>query len=296
MAPLRYAVFGQPVAHSRSPRIHAAFAAQAGIELVYERVEAPPDGFVDALARFADRGGRGANVTLPHKAAARLVCETLGERARRAGAVNTLSRLDAGADGRARWHGDNTDGTGLVRDLQDRHAVPLAGARVLLLGAGGAAAGVAPALLDAGVDALVVLNRNPARAQALVAHLADARACVATPGQRPDGALPVPARTATAAGPPFDIVINATSAARTGAAPWDEGAACLHPATIAVDLGYGGAAAPFLGFARAHGVRRRIDGLGMLVEQAAESFRLWHGVAPDTRPVHADLRAELGVP
>lgn len=336
----RYAVFGHPVAHSRSPRIHAAFAAQAGIELAYERIDAAPGAFAEAVAAFARQGGRGANVTLPHKPAALALCESVSERARRAGAVNTLLRLDDAADGSVRWQGDTTDGIGLVRDLRDRHRLALDGAHVLLLGAGGAGAGVAPALLEAGIARLLVANRSLARAQALAAHLHDPR--VATAGlsgdaeglssdagpvlrdgaadvsagevsqhasaamrgarqhdashagaSRPAKAVP---RMHAATHHPFtdariDLVINATSAARAGDAPWSALADAVARAQVAVDLGYGEAARPFLEFARGRGVARRIDGLGMLVEQAAESFRLWHGVMPATAPVYAELRA-----
>jgi len=324
MSPPRYAVFGHPVAHSRSPRIHAAFAAQTGIELVYERIDAAPADFARAVAAFAHAGGRGANVTLPHKPAALALCDDLAPRAARAGAVNTLIRLDDGPDGRPRWCGDNTDGIGLVRDLRDRHGLTLAGARVLLLGAGGAGAGVAPALLDAGVARLWLANRGLARAQALAAQLGDARvAVVALPSADAPGAVPVEPRGADA-GPPdpaagavragsdasapapaataadamgcIDVVVNATSAARGGAAPWHALHDVLAQATAAVDLGYGEAAHAFLDFARGAGVGHRIDGLGMLVEQAAESFRLWHGMAPDAAPVLAALRDELGAP
>lgn len=290
--PLRYAVFGQPVAHSRSPGIHAAFAAQCGIELVYERIEAAPDAFAAAVEAFARAGGRGANVTLPHKQAALALCGVVGERARRAGAVNTLVRAgDA-------WHGDNTDGTGLVRDLVDRHGLVLEGARVLLLGAGGAAAGIAPALLDAGVARLAIGNRTHDRALALARRLGmdDGETRLSVPGWPAllDGsAMQAPAGDARAG---FDVVVNTTSAARADSAiAWP-----LPPrdgtAWTAVDLGYGEAARPFLDAARNAGATRRIDGLGMLVEQAAESFRLWHGVMPATGPVHASLRDELGPP
>lgn len=301
---LRYAVFGHPVAHSRSPRIHAAFAAQAGIELAYERIDAAPERFAAALDAFAREGGRGANVTLPHKAAALALCDTLAPRALRAGAVNTLLRLDD-ETGAARWHGDNTDGIGLVRDLRDRHGVVLDGLHVLLLGAGGAGAGVAPALLDAGIARLTVANRSVARACALVRHLDDARVVAweawpdaAEAGVRDDGtgAGGAPAGAVGDPDAPVDLVINATSAARGGEAPWLRIAHRLGGTRIAVDLGYGEAAAPFLDFARGQGIARRIDGLGMLVEQAAESFRLWHGLMPDTAPVHAALRGDLGAP
>lgn len=285
----RYAVFGHPVAHSRSPAIHAAFAEQAGIALSYVRIDAAPEDFAAALAAFAAAGGRGANVTLPHKGAAFALCSTLSECARRAGAVNTLVRLDGVAGGATRWHGDNTDGIGLVRDLRDRHGVRLDGARALLLGAGGAGAGVAPALLDAGIARLAIANRDPARALALVEHLADPRAGLVGPPSADAG----PAPHAGDAAADFDIVINATSAARSGAAPWERFAGALGAGSVAVDLGYGEAATPFLDFARASGASRRIDGLGMLVEQAAESFRLWHGVSPRTEPVYTDLRTAV---
>lgn len=292
----RYAVFGHPVAHSRSPRIHAAFGAQCGIELGYTAIDAPPTSFLEAVDAFARSGGRGANVTLPHKTAAAGLCVEVSDRARRAGAVNTLIRVDDG------WHGDNTDGIGLVRDLTQRHGVALDGARVLLLGAGGAAAGVAPALLDAGVAQLAISNRSGERARDLVLHLgindgeerlhlwgwdalvnAKARSPQSTSG------------SAVRAGhPQFDLVINSTAAARSSEPvawplPFDD----TTPWT-AVDLGYGDAARPFLDAARNAGATRRIDGLGMLVEQAAESFSRWHGVRPDTDPVYAMLRADNG--
>jgi shikimate dehydrogenase len=280
---LRYAVFGHPVAHSRSPRIHAAFAAQAGIELAYERIDAAPDAFAAAVDAFAREGGRGANVTSPHKAAAFALCATLTPRATQAGAVNTLVRSD-GVGGGARWHGDNTDGIGLVRDLRDRHGLRLDGARVLLLGAGGAGAGVAPALLEAGVAQLAVANRSPDRAAALASRLGDPRIA------------PLPLDDAALAGTRADIVINATSAARAGDAPWQTAAGVLARCAAAVDLGYAEAARAFLHFARDCGAGYRIDGLGMLVEQAAESFRLWHRVSPEASPVLAMLRDELGAP
>lgn len=292
----RYAVFGHPIAHSRSPRIHAAFGAQCGIELEYTAIDAPPESFVDAVEAFARDGGRGANVTLPHKPAAAALCAGVSERARRAGAVNTLIRVgDA-------WHGDNTDGIGLVRDLTQRHGIALEGARVLLLGAGGAAAGVAPALLDAGVAQLSISNRSVERARDLALrlgiddgeerlHLWGWDALVEAAARRPQ----TPRGSAARDGyPEFDLVINSTAAAR-GAEPvawplpFDDGA----PWT-AVDLGYGDAARPFLNAARIAGAAHGIDGLGMLVEQAAESFARWHGVRPETDPVYALLRADTG--
>ncbi|MDQ2703423.1 MAG: shikimate dehydrogenase [Pseudomonadota bacterium] len=262
----RYAVLGHPVAHSLSPRIHAAFAHQAGIGMEYVAIDAPD--FEAALAAF---DGDGANVTLPHKARAAGACATLGERARRSGVVNTLVRRDGG------WHGDNTDGLGLVRDLTGRRGLDLRGRRALLLGAGGGARGVAPALLDAGIADLFIVNRTPERADALADALGE-------PGR-------VHPRYFDDLGSlgEYDLVVNATSASRGGALPHLP-TSLLGRRSTAVDLSYGEAAVPFLAWARAAGAHEAIDGLGMLVEQAAESFLLWHGVRPDTDPVYAALR------
>ncbi len=266
----RYAVFGSPIAHSQSPRIHAAFARQAGIALHYEAIESRVEGFAQALAAFAAGGGCGANVTLPLKEAAFALCASASPRARRAGAVNTLLRAGDG------WHGDNTDGAGLVRDLTQRHGLDLRERRTLLLGAGGAARGVAPALLDAGIGTLFVVNRTPQRADALADALADpARVHVRYLGDVP------------ALGE-FDLIVNATSAGHAGGIP-DLPGSLVGRRAAAVDLSYGEAAVPFLAWARAHGCMHALDGLGMLVEQAAESFLLWHGVRPDTDEVYAQL-------
>ena len=265
-----YAVIGHPVAHSLSPRIHAAFARQAGIDLDYVAIDAPD--FDAALRAFAARGGAGANVTLPHKARARQACASLGEQAQRSGVVNTLSRRGDG------WHGDNTDGIGLVRDLTDRHRIDVRARRTLLIGAGGAARGVAPALLDAGIGDLYIVNRTPERADAL----ADA---LAQPGRvHPRYFVDL------ASIGEFDFIVDATSAARDDAFP-SLPMSLAGPRTLAVDLNYGEAAGPFLAWARAAGCARCVDGLGMLVEQAAESFHLWHGVRPETDPVYDALRA-----
>jgi len=267
----QYAVFGTPVSHSLSPRIHAAFARQAGIELHYVAIEAASVDFAGRLEAFAATGGAGANVTLPLKEAALALCRGATERARRAGAVNTLVRLEDGG-----WQGDNTDGAGLVRDLTQRHALDLRERRTLLLGAGGAARGVAPALLDAGIGELTVVNRTPERADALVDALAE-------PGRvhaRYLADLPALGE--------FDLIVNATSATRGGELP-TLSRALVGRRTAAVDLSYGEAAIPFMAWARANQVHDAIDGLGMLVEQAAESFALWHGTRPDTDPVYAEL-------
>ncbi len=267
----RYAVFGSPIRHSQSPRIHAAFARQAGIALEYVAIEADHAQFATALAASAVSG---ANVTLPLKEDAFALCgERTSARARRAGAVNTLIREGE------HWRGDNTDGIGLVRDLTERHGLDLRERRVLLLGAGGAARGVAPALLDAGIHSLYIVNRTAARADALADALGEPTRVHA----RGLEALPELGE--------FDLLVNATSAARGGALP-PLPMALAGPRSVAVDLGYGEAAVPFLAWARAAGCAQALDGLGMLVEQAAESFRLWHGVRPDTDPVYAQLRAQ----
>ncbi|WP_240125745.1 shikimate dehydrogenase [Thermomonas alba] len=266
----RYAVFGSPVAHSQSPRIHAAFARQTGIALEYVAIEA---GHGDFPAKLAASGVDGANVTLPLKEDAFALCRSVSARAQRAGAVNTLIREGE------HWRGDNTDGLGLVRDLTERHGLDLRERRVLLLGAGGAARGVAPALLDAGIHSLYIVNRTAARADAL----ADALGDPARVHPRAWDDLPGLGE--------FDLLINATSATRGGALPALP-MALAGPRSVAVDLGYGEAAVAFLAWARAAGCAQALDGLGMLVEQAAESFLLWHGVRPDTDPVYAQLRAQ----
>jgi len=267
----RFAVIGHPVSHSLSPRIHAAFGRQSGIALDYRAIDATPDEFDVALATFAAEGGVGANVTLPHKTHAVALCGNLSERARRAGAVNTLIRTATG------WDGDNTDGVGLVRDLTGRHALDLRSRRVLLLGAGGAARGVAPALLDAGIADLFIVNRTPERADALADALAEPSRVHA---RYFDDLKAIGA---------FDLIINATSAAR-GVAGLPLPGSLIAPRGDAVDLSYGEVAIAFLAWARASGAQRTIDGLGMLVEQAAESFARWHHVRPDTDPVYALLR------
>jgi shikimate dehydrogenase len=268
----RYAVFGQPIAHSLSPRIHAAFAAQFGIALDYRAIETGREDFARILDAFARNDGRGANVTLPLKEDAAAQCRALSERARRAGSVNTLIR-----DGNG-WRGDSTDGAGFLRDLRERHDFEAHGQRGLLLGAGGAARAVAFALADAGIGALVIANRTPARATALAAEIGNpVRAC---------------AWNNLATLRDVDLVINATAAGHAGSV-LDLPAGVIRATTLCYDLSYGAAAVAFLGWAHASGATRASDGLGMLVEQAAESFVLWHGVQPATAAVHAELQALL---
>jgi len=261
----RYAVFGHPIAHSKSPQIHTAFARQTGQDMTYEAILAPLDGFADSVAAFIAAGGRGANVTVPFKEEAFRLASRLSPRAQRAGAVNTLN-FDA--DGIL---GDNTDGAGLVADLTRNLHCTIVGKRVLLLGAGGAARGVIEPLLDQQPAALVIANRTVSRAEELAELFSrGVRAC-----------------GFDAADTPFDLVINATAASLAGDLP-PLSPRVFTPDTMAYDMMYG-RDTPFLDFARTHGARTA-DGLGMLVEQAAEAFHLWRGVRPDTAPVIAALR------
>jgi shikimate dehydrogenase len=267
----RYAVIGNPVAHSQSPRIHAAFARQTGAVLSYERLLAPLDGFAQTVRAFQAVGGRGANVTVPFKEQAFDLAARHSARALAAGAVNTLRFDDGGI------YGDNTDGVGLVRDLSINHGVALRNARVLLIGAGGAARGVVGPLLDAQPRELVIANRTLEKAVAIAARFAPhVEACgYGTLAQRR-----------------FDVLVNATSASLAGQLPPIPDDVYAH-AALAYDMMYGAAPTLFLQHAAQRGTPRCIDGLGMLVEQAAESFLVWRGVRPETAPVLAILRADL---
>ncbi|MBS4018574.1 MAG: shikimate dehydrogenase [Dechloromonas sp.] len=269
-----YCVFGNPIAHSKSPFIHAAFARETGESVIYEARLAPVDGFAEAVRAFVAAGGRGANVTVPFKEEAFRMCAALTPRAKRAGAVNTLSFVDG------QCCGDNTDGAGLVADIVDNLGFSPAGRRILLLGAGGAARGVVEPLLATRPATLVIANRSSDKAQLLADIFADLG--------------PVRASTfADLAGNTFDLVINATSASLSGAAlPLPAG--LFAPASLAYDMMYGKGETPFLAQARMQGAGRCADGLGMLVGQAAEAFFVWRGVRPATAPVLAELRAALG--
>lgn len=272
----RYGVFGHPVAHSKSPLIHRLFAAQTGQRLSYEALLAPLEDFA-GFARAFFVQGKGANVTLPFKEQAFELADELTERARRAGAVNTLKQL---ADGRLL--GDNTDGAGLVRDLVANLQCPLAGRRVLLLGAGGAARGALLPLLQAGPASLTLANRTEAKAHALTDAFRQYTA----------GTSLHASTFAGLAGQQFDVVINATSASLAAEAP-PLPAGIYAPDALAYDMMYGSSETAYLRAAREAGVKHLADGLGMLVEQAAESFALWRGVRPHTAPVLAELRREL---
>jgi shikimate dehydrogenase len=268
----KYCVIGNPIAHSKSPDIHAAFAAETGQDISYERCLAPLDGFADTVRDLVAQGYRGANVTVPFKLEAAALATRLEERARLAGAVNTL-RFEAGE-----IVGDNTDGAGLVADIVKNAGVPLAGKRVLLLGAGGAARGVILPFLNEKPEAIVIANRTRATADALADHFAGH---VAHQGQL------------TACGfdeiaGPFDVVVNATSASLSAAMP-PVPATAFRAGTLALDMMYGKEPSPFMRFAAAHGAIVR-DGLGMLVEQAAEAFFVWRGVRPQTQALLAGMR------
>jgi shikimate dehydrogenase len=272
----RYAVIGHPVAHSQSPFIHAAFAAQTGEPVEYGRIDCGPDGFEAAVRDFAAQGAGGCNITVPFKFDAARLARDCTERARLAGAANIL-RFDA--DG---WLADNTDGSGLLRDIEHNAQWPLAGRRVLLVGAGGAGAGVLGPLLHAGPRQLVLVNRSAERARELAARHAEvARAAGVDLSVAP---IEAPGRG-------FDLVINATASSLQAAAV-PVPAEVLGPDALAMDLMYGPAAQAFLDWAAGHGARGR-DGLGMLVEQAAEAFFVWRGVRPDSAPVLQALRERL---
>jgi shikimate dehydrogenase len=269
--PDRYAVIGNPVAHSKSPQIHAAFARSTGQDMSYERLEAPLDGFVATVQAFRDGGGRGLNVTVPFKVEAFALASLHSSRAQLAGAVNTLMQEPDG-----RWYGDNTDGAGLVRDLTDNLGLELRDRSVLVLGAGGAARGIVGPLLDCLPRTLAISNRTHAKAAALAAQFAplgpiEAIAPSDLPGHR------------------FDLVINSTSVG-VAAETHDWPASVFAPGSFAYDLVYADQPTQFVRWAARHGAARTADGLGMLIEQAAESFHLWRGVRPHTAPVFALLR------
>lgn len=271
---IRLALFGSPVGLSLSPRIHRAFAAQAGLPVEYQAIDCSVGQLEKRLADFAATGGHGCNITLPLKQKACELAGRLSQRAQRAGAVNTLQLEDDGS-----WYGDNTDGAGLVRDLLDNRGLVLTDHDVVVLGAGGAAAGILYELLLQRPRRLVIANRSPDRAQALADRFRDA------------GRVTAVADNALAELAPFELVINATSAGHAGGLPavsgrlFARGGACY-------DLNYGAAHA-VLGRWCAERHIPCHDGLGMLVEQAAESFRIWTGFTPGTTPVIAELAATL---
>ena len=271
--PDRYAVMGHPIAHSKSPFIHRRFAADTGEPVAYDALLVEPGGFRDAVERFRAQGGRGLNVTIPFKEEAFALASRRSGRAERAGAVNTLWFDDTAVCG------DNTDGVGLVRDLTRNLAVDVEGRSVLLLGAGGAARGVAGPLLDERPRRLVIANRTTSRAVELARRFE---------GQGPVGVVALDALPAGG----FEIVVNATAASLAGALP-SLPRGTLRPGGVAYDTAYAARPTPFVDWGAGEGAAIATDGLGMLVEQAAESFRLWRGREPRTAPVIEALRTHL---
>lgn len=272
--PDEYAVMGNPITHSKSPQIHALFAEQTRQNIRYRAIQVDPGGFTQAVGNFFASGGKGLNITVPFKQEAWQLANELSERARLAGAVNTLKPATGGG-----LYGDNTDGVGLVRDLTQNLGTSLGEKKLLLVGAGGAARGVIAPLLDQQPRQFTIVNRTMDRAHELVQHFAgrgniNAKSFAALEGEQ------------------FDIVINATSASLQGDLPPLPVSTIIH-AEIIYDMMYGREPTLFLQWAQQQGAGNISDGLGMLVEQAAESFFIWRNVKPDTTPVIRKLRANL---
>lgn len=268
-----YVVFGNPIGHSKSPLIHRLFAEQTGQQLDYQTALAPLDDF-PAFAQAFFQQGRGANVTVPFKEQAFALADSLTERGRRAGAVNTLAKQDDGT-----LLGDNTDGAGLVRDLTVNCGLNLRGKRILLLGAGGAVRGVLEPLLAEQPEVLVIANRTVEKAELLAREFADLGPVSASGFDWLEEAV--------------DVIINATSASLSGELPPIAPSLIAPGKTFCYDMMYGKEPTAFNRWATGHGAAQAVDGLGMLVEQAAEAFLLWRGVRPDSGPVLAEMRRQL---
>ncbi len=267
----RYAVVGHPVQHSRSPLIHQLFARQTGENITYELIDAAPEDLEVAVRGFGAAGGKGLNVTAPHKQAAFKISTQLGHAAACARAVNTMTFLPGGE-----IRGDNTDGIGFMLDLTVNHEQDVTGNRVLILGAGGATRGILAPLLDAEPAEVVLANRTLERAAALVEQFEASgkfTACRFADLENQE---------------PFDLIINATSAGTRGESP-PFPPSCVGSASFCYDLAYGLKGTPFVAWARKHGAREAVQGWGMLVEQAAESYQIWRGMRPDTEPILAKL-------
>jgi shikimate dehydrogenase len=267
----RYAVVGNPVEHSKSPLIHNAFARQTGQDLAYDKLLSPIHEFANTVQQFFNNGGKGLNVTVPFKQEAYAMADALTARAELAGAVNTLKLEEDGL-----LLGDNTDGEGLVRDITVNHSITLQGKSLLILGAGGAVHGVIGPLMGQHPTRLVVANRTASKAHDLAEHFQDMGVIS---GSGLDDL----------AGLQFDLIINGTAASLEGQVPVipDD---VLLPGGACYDMMYGSEDTAFVSWGKQHGAAVSLDGLGMLVEQAAESFRLWRGIRPDTAPVLAMLR------
>jgi len=270
----RYAIIGNPVAQAKSPALQSAFAKQCGQDMVYDAILAPLDGFIAAVRSFQHSGGKGMNITMPFKLEAFALADELTPRGRAAGAINTFTFSDDGS-----IIGDNTDGFGIVRDITHNLACPLAGKRVLLLGAGGAVRGALLPLFAQAPAEVFIANRTPAKAVALAAEFADNAIGIALAG---GGFADISGR--------YDVVINGSASSMSDEVPplptgvWD-----AH--SLAYDMAYKKEPTAFVRAARAAGLSRASDGLGMVVEQGAECFSLWRGLRPDTAPVIAALRA-----
>jgi shikimate dehydrogenase len=264
--PHRYALIGHPIAHSWSPFIHGLFAQQTGGNLSYKLLDVPPENFRFTTLEFFTTGGRGVNVTVPHKQAAAELVNRLTPRAERAGAVNTIHLEDS-----HELLGDNTDGAGLITDLTKNLCLDLTGMHCLILGAGGATRGVLAPLAELRPASIVIANRTPERATDLGAEFRDLGPITGCGFDR------IP-------GHPFGLIINATSASLQGDVPPIPDSA-VSAKTVCYDMAYGKGDTSFIRWARKQGAGRPVKGWGMLVEQAAESFKLWHGVRPDTKPV-----------
>jgi len=273
--PDKYAVIGHPISHSKSPVIHSLFGEQTGESIAYEAIDLPPDELNTGITRFIALGGRGMNVTVPHKQDVIELMDSLTLRAEVAGAVNTITKLEDGT-----LQGDNTDGIGLVRDLRDNLGLDLENMRILVLGAGGAARGILASLAELRPDELMCANRRLERALTIRDELADI-------GRISARSFEELAEEETEVGQ-FDLVINATSAGLEGkVAPFPEN--IVTPDTICYDLSYSMKDTPFITWANAHGCKKAVQGWGMLVEQAAESFYIWRDVRPETGDVRAKL-------
>jgi len=271
----QYAVFGNPIKHSRSPQIHRAFADQTGQDINYVSTLVEPDQFQTAASQFFEAGGKGLNITVPFKQDAFAFVDQLSERARRAGAVNTLIRQDDNS-----ILGDNTDGIGLVRDISKNLDWPITDKKVLLIGAGGAVMGVLEPLLKKHPALIVIANRTVSKAEKLATDFADL------------GNIEGCSFTVLNDSDPFDLIINGSSASLSGQlAPVPE--SVLSTNTQGYDMMYAAEPTPFMRWMNDNGAQQTVDGLGMLVEQAAESFSLWRGVQPETQPVIAAIRAEM---
>jgi shikimate dehydrogenase len=262
----RYGVMGYPVSHSRSPVIHRLFALQTNQQMQYELLQVAPDKLEKAIRQFQRTGGKGLNITVPHKTEVAKLVDRMSERASTAGAVNTVTFRDS------EMIGDNTDGIGLLRDLEVNLGLELAGMNILILGAGGATRGIIGPLLEMQPRSLRIANRTLGKAQALVDHF----------GQF--GPISACRFNMVPVSEPYDLIINATSAGVRGETPpYPE--AAVSENTFCYDLSYGLSPTPFSEWARDHGAAKSVMGWGMLVEQAAESFHIWRGVRPDTKPV-----------